>query len=223
MSLYEKYTKDVQKFGRLTMILGMIAVLLPPVLMATYFGIRPSVAAIIAGTVSQISVSGAFYISEPISYYPILGSTGLYVSTLSGNSVNMKIPAAATSVEASGYKSGTEEGQLMGTMGVAVSVYVAVFFVLLATILGQGIIMNLPDSVKNVLTLIIPALYGGIFAQFSMKSFKTGIFALVVSFIMTYLVGLLPVQNLSFLITLTTVFASIGFAKTQLETINKNS
>ena len=223
MNIYEKYTKDVQKFGRVTMLLGMIAVILPALLMATYFGIMPPATAVIAGTISQISVSGAFYISEPISYYPILGSTGLYVSTLSGNSVNMKIPAAATSVEASGYKSGTEEGQLMGTMGVALSVFVAVFFVLLATFLGQSIIMNLPDSVKNVLTLIIPALYGGIFAQFSMKSFKTGIFALVVSFIMTYLVGILPVENLSFIIRLTTVFASIAFAKTQLDTINKNS
>lgn len=86
-----------------------------------------------------------------------------------------------------------------------------------------GIILVLPESIKSVLTLIIPALYGGIFAQFSVKSYKTGLFALVVSFIMTYLVGLLPVKNLSFIITLTTVFASIAFAKTQLETINKNS
>lgn len=223
MSLYEKYTKDVQKFGRITMILGMIAVILPPLLMALYFKIMPPITAIIAGTLSQISVSGAFYISEPISYYPILGSTGLYVSTLSGNSVNMKIPAAATSIEASGYSPGTEEGQLMGTMGVAVSVYVAVFFVLLATILGQGVISNIPESIKNILTLIIPALYGGIFAQFSTKSFKTGIFALVVSFIMTKLMGLFNFTNLQFIITLTTVFSSIAFAKTQLKTINKNS
>lgn len=223
MNTYEKYTKDVQKFGRMTMILGMIAVLLPALFMAFYFKILPPAAAIIAGTISQISVSGAFYISEPISYYPILGSTGLYVSTLSGNSVNMKIPAAATSIEASGYKAGTEEGQLMGTMGVAVSVYVAVFFVILATALGQGVISNIPDSIKNVLTLIIPALYGGIFAQFSVKSFKTGIFALVVSFIMTNLMAFLNLKNLSFVITLTTVFSSIAFAKTQLETIKKNS
>lgn len=223
MSPYEKYHKEIIGFGRLTMILGMIACLLPPLVMAFYFKIAPPVSAILAGTLSQISVSGAFYISEPISYYPILGTTGLYVSTLSGNSVNMKIPAAATSVEASGYKPGTEEGQLMGTMGVAVSVYVAVFFVLLATFLGQSVIAHLPQNIKNVLTFIIPALYGGIFAQFSFKSFKTGAFALAVSFIMTFLVGLLPVKNLSFIITLTTVFTTIAFAKTQLDVINKNS
>jgi len=79
-----------------------------------------------------------------------------------------------------------------------------------------------PDHVKEVLTLIIPALYGGIFAQFSVKSFKTGVFALVVAFVMSKIVALIPF-NATFLITLVTVFSSIYFAKTQLETINKNS
>lgn len=60
MNTYEKYTKDVQKFGRMTMILGMIAVLLPALFMAFYFKILPPATAIIAGTISQISVSGAF-------------------------------------------------------------------------------------------------------------------------------------------------------------------
>ena len=44
----------------------------------------------------------------------------------------------------------------------------------------------------TVLSLIIPALFGGVFAQFAIKSPKTGIFALVVSFIMTKVVALIP-------------------------------
>lgn len=222
MSIYEKYVKNVEKFGRLTMLLGMAAMLLPPMLMTFYFGFNPGIAAIITGTISQISVSGAFYFSEPISYYPIIGSTGLYMSTLSGNSVNMKIPAAVTAVEASGYKQGSDEGSLMGSLGIAVSTYVCIFFVVLTSIFAQILINYLPESINDVLGLIIPALYGGIFAQFTVKSYKTGIFALVVAFIMTKIVALLP-GNLTFLITLVSVFSTIFFARTQLDTINKNS
>ena len=222
METYKNYVKDVVKFGRITMILGMFAVLLPPFLMTFVFGFNPGISAIIAGAISQISVSGALYFSEPISYYPIIGTTGLYIETLSGNAVNMRIPAAVTAIESSGYRSGTDEGSLMGTIGIAVSVYVGIFFVLAATFLGQTLIANLPENVTRMLTLIIPALYGGIFGQFAVKSYKTAIFALCIAFVMTKIVALLP-GNMSFLITLVSVFTTIAVAKTQLETINKNS
>ena len=215
MNIYKKYVDDVVKIGRLTMILGMIAVLLPPFILTFIFGFNPGITAIISGAISQISVSGAFYFSEPISYYPIIGTTGLYIETLSGNAVNMRIPAAVTSIEASGYKSGTDEGSLMETIGIAVSVYVGIFFVLAATFLGQTLIANLPAEVSRMLTLIIPALYGGIFGQFA-------VFAITIAFIMTKVVGFLP-GNMSFLITLVSVFSTIAVAKTQLETINKNN
>ena len=61
MTAYEKFSQSIHKFGRLTMALGMIAVLLPPMLMTFYYGYNPGLAAIIAGAISQMSVSGAFY------------------------------------------------------------------------------------------------------------------------------------------------------------------
>ena len=216
MSIYDKFTKSIVKFGRLTMILGIIAVLLPPLVMTFYFGYNPGLSAIIAGAISQMSVSGAFYISEPITYYPIVGTSGLYLNMLSGNGVNMKIPAAAIATEASGYKQGTDEGSLMGTIGLSVSIYVAVFFVIFATILGQTVITTLPADLAKYFELIIPGIYGAIFGQFMIKSYKTGIFALLMATLMIYLVQFVP-GNPSFVITLTTIFTTILFARKQLE------
>ena len=215
MSAYEKFTKSIVGIGRLTMILGIIAVLLPPCLMTFVWGYNPGISAIIAGAISQMSVSGAFYISEPISYFPIVGTSGLYMNMLSGNGVNMKIPAAAVATEASGYKEGTDEGALMGTIGLAVSIYVAVFFVIFATILGQTVITTLPANIAKYFELIIPGIYGGIFGQFLVKSYATGIFALAISLIMIFIVSFIP-GNPSFIITLTSVFTSILFARKQM-------
>lgn len=222
MDAFAKYNRSIVRVGRSTMVLGAVACLLPPLLMAVYFGFFPGWAAVIAGAISQISVSGAFYFSEPISYYPIVGTSGLYLSILSGNSVNMRIPAAATSIEASGFKTGTREGAIMGTIGMAISVYVGILFVFLATIMGQTIISNLPGNVQRILGLIIPALYGGIFGQFAMKSWKTAVWALSISLVMTKVVQFLP-GNLSFVVTLTAVFSSIMIAKTQIAEIEKHS
>ena len=86
------------------------------------------------------------------------------------------------------------------------------FIAMLAVLAGQTLLSRLPQSFMTVLSLIIPALFGGVFAQFAIKSPKTGIFALVVSFIMTKVVALIP-GNPSFIVTLVSVFSTIAFAK----------
>lgn len=110
--IYDNYLTGITKIGRATMLLGMLATLLPALLMTFYFGYNPGISAIIAGAVCQISVSGAFWFSEPISYYPIIGRAGLYMAFLSGNTVNVRIPAAISAQQASGHTSGTNKGSI---------------------------------------------------------------------------------------------------------------
>lgn len=215
MNIYDEYIEDITKIGRMTMIFGVLVTLLPPLLMTFGFGFNPGIGAIIAGAISQISVSGAFYFSEPISYFPIVGRAGLYMGFLSGNLVNMRIPAAVSALEGSGYKSGTDEGAIMGTIGIGVSIWVGVTFLLLSVFAGQTVLSRMPEPVMRMLSLIIPALFGGVFAQFALKSPKSGVFALAIAFIMTKVVAIIPGQP-SFIVTLVSVFATIAFAKRQL-------
>ncbi|WP_313758151.1 hypothetical protein [Tissierella sp.] len=215
MNVYDEYIKDVTKIGRFTMLLGLLVSFLPPVVMTWGFGFNPGFGAIIAGAISQMSVSGAFYFSEPISYFPIVGRAGLYMGFLSGNLVNMRIPAAVSAVEGSGYKSGTDEGAIMGTIGIGVSIWIGIIFLLLAVFAGQTVLSALPESFMKMLSLIIPALFGGVFAQFAIKSPKTGAFALAIAFIMTKVVAFIPGKP-SFIVTLVAVFSTIAFAKRQL-------
>lgn len=215
MNIYEDYMKSITKIGRITMILGAIVSILPASIMTWGFGFNPGLGAIMAGAISQISASGAFYFSEPISYFPIVGRAGLYMGFLSGNLVNMRIPAAVSAVEGSGYKSGTDEGAIMGTIGIGVSIWVGIIFLLISVLAGQTVLSTLPEGFTKMLSLIIPALFGGVFAQFAVKSPKTGIFALAIAFIMTKVVTFIPGQP-SFLVTLVSVFSTIAFAKNQL-------
>lgn len=216
MGVYNEYIEDITKTGRITMLLGLVASLLPPIVMTFGFGYNPGIAAILAGAISQISVSGAFYFSEPISYFPIVGRAGLYMGFLSGNLVNMRIPAAVSALEGSGYESGTDEGAIMGTIGIGVSIWVGIAFLMVFVLLGQGVLSMLPESFMKMLSLIIPALFGGVFAQFAVKSPKTGIFALLISFIMINVIKFIPGKP-SFIVTLVSVFSTIAFAKRELE------
>ncbi|MBS5037439.1 MAG: hypothetical protein ACLVH8_01440 [Fusobacterium sp.] len=210
--IYDNYISGITKIGRTTMLLGMVATLAPALLMTFYFGYNPGISAIIAGAICQISVSGAFWFSEPISYYPIVGRAGLYMTFLSGNTVNVRIPAAISAQQASGHLPGTNKGSIMGTVGMGVSVWVCAILLTISIIAGETLLAKVPASFMTVLSLIIPALFGGIFTQFAIKSPKTGAFALIVCYIMMQVVKILP-GNLSFLITVVAVFSSIYVAK----------
>lgn len=212
MNIYDEYIEEVTRIGRVTILLGVLASLGPALLMTFYFGFNPGIAAIMAGAISQISVSGAFWFSEPISYYPIVGRAGLYMGFLSGNLVNLRIPAAISAQEASGHLSGTNEGSIMGTIGIGISIWVGAFFLTLSIIAGEVLLSKLPPSFLSVLNLIIPALFGGVFMQFGMKSPKVAIFALAISFAMMKIVDFIPGKP-SFLVTLVAVFSSIYYAK----------
>ena len=95
------YIPGIVKWGKITLLLGIFAGFLPALVMA-FRGYMPPVSAIIAGTLMQISVSGAFYIVEPISYFPILGIPGTYLTFLSGNTSNMRVPCSSVAQEAAG-------------------------------------------------------------------------------------------------------------------------
>ena len=85
------YIPGIVKWGKITMLLGIITCFGPALVISVVYGCMPPVSAIIAGTIAQISVSGAFYIVEPISYFPILGIPGTYLTFLSGNTSNMRV------------------------------------------------------------------------------------------------------------------------------------
>lgn len=192
-----EYIPGIIRWGRITLLLGIICALLPALVLTFVFGYKPPIEAIIAGAISQISVSGAFYIVEPISYFPILGIPGTYMAFLSGNLVNMRIPCAVVAQEAASVKEGTNEGSIISTLGIAVSIVVNVVFLTIAVVLGSSVLARLPKNVTGVLNLILPALFGAVFGQFAIQRPKLGGIAIVISGIMTFLLkagylGFLP-------------------------------
>ncbi|MFQ8729689.1 MAG: hypothetical protein ACLSAC_03830 [Enterocloster bolteae] len=58
---------------------------------------------------------GAHQSSSP----PILGIPGTYLTFLSGNTSNMRVPCSSVAQEAAGVEMGTEEGSIISTIGIA--------------------------------------------------------------------------------------------------------
>ena len=161
------YIPDIVKWGKITMLLGIITCFGPALVISVVYGCMPPVSAIIAGTIAQISVSGAFYIVEPISYFPILGIPGTYLTFLSGNTSNMRVPCSSVAQEAAGVEMGSDKGSVVSTIGIAVSIIVNIVILTIGAIAGNAIIGMMPEGFKQALNFLLPALYGAVFGQFA--------------------------------------------------------
>lgn len=181
------YMPSIIKWGRTTQLLGLIFMFFPAIAFSLFFGYWPPLSAILAGTIAQISVSGAFYVVEPISYFPVLGIPGTYMTFLSGNTSNMRLPCSSVAQEAAGVEIGSRQGSIISTIGIAVSVVVNIIILTIGAIGGNVILAILPASLKAALNFLLPSLYGAVFGQFAINRPKLAGFAVVLVFAVNWL------------------------------------
>ena len=179
------YMPSIVKWGKITLLLGIILSFAPVFVVSVIMGYMPPVDAIIAGAIAQLSAFGVMCVIEPISYFPILGTPGTYLSFLSGNIGNMRVPCSITAQESAGVETGTEEGSVISTIGISISILVNLVILTIGVVLGSSILASLPQSITNALNLILPALFGAVFAQFAVKDLRLGAIALIIAGIMT--------------------------------------
>ena len=81
--------------GSPTNILAAITAFIPVLYLCIRYNCWPDPKLVIAAWGMLLISFGAFYVVEPVSYYEALGMSGSYLSFLSGNIGNMRVPCAA--------------------------------------------------------------------------------------------------------------------------------
>ena len=132
-------------------------------------------------------------IIEVFNYAPLLGSGGSYLAFVTGNLMNMKVPAAQMAIEKSGVDAVSEEGEVINTIAVAVSSIVTTLIIavgMLAIIPMSNWINSVP-VLKEVFDLangyVIPALFGALGVVFLAKGWKLAIVPVVLVTLLFFL------------------------------------
>lgn len=169
------YLPGIIKTGKWTSWLGAVLVFAPALAVTFLFGIKPDKGPFMVAIIAQISVNAVWWFIEPISFFPILGIPGTYISFLSGNISNLRIPCAAAALKATDTEVGSEKGSIISTIGVGASVFVNVILLVIGVIVGSKLIAMLPKNITDSFTYLLPALFGAVFAQFAVDDVKSGI------------------------------------------------
>lgn len=165
----EDYTKKMIRDGRLTTLVAGLLTFLPALYLWFGLGIKPSWGQIGQGWLIILSSYLLIYIFEPLGYYPAMGTTGLYIGYLSGNVPSVRLPAMLSAQMATNAEAGTKKGEIVGVIAMGVSVFTNLFFVTLAAIAGKFILDVLPPFFINAFDFCLPAILGGVMAQYWKK------------------------------------------------------
>lgn len=182
-NIYNKeFMPGIYRWGMFTDILGAALSWAPIFVLSFIFGITPSFSMILPAAFAR-AMTGLFinWFVEPFTFYPIIGLPGLFMTMLSGNTSNLRLPALASAQQGAGVEPGTEEGNLIAIIGIAVSVVISTAMITFAAVGGASVMTVLPEKAISVLNYLLPALFGAIFAQFAMKNWKLGGIALILA------------------------------------------
>lgn len=181
MNNYEKsFTKPIIRYGSLTNLLAIPLCFIPAIYLWLVKGAFPGWNNILTGWMYVASMFAIYSVVEPICYFPILGLPGTYMSFLSGNIGNMRVPCAVVAQESLGVEPGTKKAELIATLGIAGSIFTNTIMVTIAAIGGAALMSIFPPVVLTAFKYVSSAIFGAMFAMFASKNLKYGAFALAV-------------------------------------------
>ena len=171
------YMDSVHRDGRIWNISMMIILLLFPVLVWILFeDATPDWKAVLVGLVSTAPMYWAVGIVEVITFIPMLGAGGSYLSFVTGNISNLKLPCAINALENANADPKSEEGEIVSTIAIAVSSIVTIIIIAIGVLL----IVPLSPILENpILTpafdQMLPALFGALGVALISKNWKIAI------------------------------------------------
>ncbi|WP_314558171.1 hypothetical protein [uncultured Parvimonas sp.] len=181
MNNYDKsFTKPIIRYGSFTNLIAIPLCFIPAIYLWIANGAFPGWNNILTGWMYTASMFAIYSIVEPICYFPILGLPGTYMSFLSGNIGNMRVPSAVIAQESLGVEPGTKKAELIATLGIAGSIFTNIIVITIAAIGGQALLSFFPPVVIMAFKYVSSAIFGAMFAMFASKNLKYGTFALVI-------------------------------------------
>ena len=167
------YIDSVHRDGRIWNLSVMVLLMAFPVAVAIIFGAAPDWGALGVGLLATAPMYWAVGAIETVTFVPMLGAGGSYLSFVTGNITNLKLPCALNALEQNEVSANSEEGEVISTIAIATSSIVTTLIILLGVIAIVPLTPVLQAPVlQPAFAQILPALFGGLGVAFVSKNWK---------------------------------------------------
>ena len=194
--------------------LGVMALLIAfPLTVAVVFGASPDWAALAVGVISTAPMYWAVGVIETITFVPMLGAGGSYLSFVTGNISNLKLPCAINALEQNEVSATSEEGEIISTIAIATSSIVTTIIIIIGVICIVPLTPILEAPVlEPAFAQMLPALFGGLGVAFVSKNWKIAVAPVVLMLALFIFVPALNAGTVGIMVPVSVLF-TIGASR----------
>jgi len=204
------YMDSVHRDGRIWNLSVMVILILFPVAVCVVFGTMPDWNGFLMGLISTAPMYWAVGVVETITYVPMLGAGGSYLSFVTGNISNLKLPVALNALDQAKVKINSEEGEVVSTIAIAVSSIVTTLIIILGVLLITPLtpILNAP-VLEPAFAQILPALFGGLGVVFVSKNWKIAVAPIALMLVLFITIPALNAGTVGIMVPVSVIFTLI--------------
>ena len=204
------YMDSVHRYGRIWGIVVAAVLLAFPLALSLIFQTAPNFEVLWKGILATAPMYWAVGIVEIFTYVPMLGAGGTYLSFVTGNISNLKLPCAIDAMERANVKATSEEGEVISTISIAVSSIVTTLIIIVGVICIVPLTPVLESPVLvPAFDMILPALFGGLAVVFISKNLKLSVAPIILMLALFIFVPALNASTVGIMVPVGVIFTVI--------------
>ena len=201
------YIDSVHRDGTIWNLTVMVLLLAFPLTVAAIFGAAPDWKALGMGLLATAPMYWAVGAIDTVTFVPMLGAGGSYLSFVTGNISNLKLPCALNALEQNGVSANSEEGEIISTIAIATSSIVTTLIIILGVVCIVPLTPILEAPVlAPAFEQMLPALFGGLGVAFVSKNWKIAIAPVLLMLVLFIFVPGLNAGTVGIMVPVSVVF-----------------
>ena len=192
-SASQSYLNSTHRLGRVSGIIAVLLILMVPAVIT--FVYRNQITLDMPKTMSAIITLTAIYgvvsVVEVVSFCPFLGTGGTYLSFITGNIMNMKLPVAMNSLRVNKLDRDSEEAEVVTTLPIGASSLVTTFILFLGMLFLGNLLVPIitGPELAPAFNNVTPALTGALAAPYFVKNKKLSIPTVIAGCVLYLVMG----------------------------------
>lgn len=213
------FTDKMHLWGSVWSVSALLVLYSVPLIFSIRYNAFPEFNTLFKALLTVVPIYWATAVIEVITYTPMLGAGGTYLSFLTGNITNLKLPCAMNAMERAKVKANSEEGEIISTIAIGASaitttviiaVGVLAFSPVLPKILAEG------SVIKPAFEYVVPALFGALGASYFAKYWKISILPIAVGILAYIFSPGLPVGTMIFVTIAVSILGAFSMYKLKI-------
>lgn len=176
MNTKRNYFESIHLYGRIWMFLALALLVAVPASISIRYSAWPVWHEFLMGMVGIAPTFWTVGTIEVFTFIPMLGAGGSYLGFVTGNLTNLKVPCAINAMHMVDAEAGTDEGEIVSTIAIAVSSIVTTIIIAIGALLLFWIRPFLESPIlAPAFANILPSLFGALAVVMISRNWKIAV------------------------------------------------